>query len=135
MRMCTAFFIGLSSVIGLAGLVAWAPPAMPLRASAEAFVASLSEGERAKCLRPLDATERTNWYFARGERAGLFLRDMDSETRAATLALVDGFLSAAGREQWRLIRVVEAINLRRAKRPGVGVRDRGPPLCAARGGD
>ncbi len=130
MRMCTAFFIGLSSVIGLAGLVAWAPPAMPLRASAEAFVASLSERERAAALRPLGDSERTNWYFARGERAGLFLRDMDSETRAATLALVDAFLSAAGREQWRLIRVVEAINGRNEKAAGISPPTYGDDLYA-----
>lgn len=130
MRMCTAFFIGLSSVIGLAGLVAWAPPATPLRASAEAFVASLSERERAAALRPLGDSERTKWYFARGERAGLFLRDMDSETRATTLALVDQFLSTAGREQWRLIRVVEAINGRNEKAAGVTPPTYGDDLYA-----
>ncbi len=117
-------------MIGLAGLVALAPPAVPLRASADAFVASLSEHERAKCLRPLGATERTNWYFARGERAGLFLRDMDRDTRAATLALVDQFLSTAGREQWRLIRVVEAINGRNEKAAGVTQPTYGDDLYA-----
>ncbi len=78
--------------------------------AAKAFVASLSDAERAKAARPLADGERVKWYFARGDRDGLFLRDMDAETRAATLALVDSMLSASGREQWRLIRVTEAIN-------------------------
>ena len=111
MRMAAAFVVGLGIVTCAAGLAAVAgePPkaATAQRAAAEAFVRSLSDAERAKALRPLDHPERTKWYFARGGRAGLFLRDMDADTRAATLALVDTFLSAAGREQWRLIRVVE----------------------------
>jgi len=121
-----AFVAGVAGTSILAGLVAWAPtpevgnaPSDDFRVAAAAFVASLSENERAVALRPLDDGERTKWYFARGERAGLFLRDMDEDTRAATLALVDQFLSAAGREQWRLIRVVEAINGRNEKAAGV----------------
>lgn len=141
MRTVSAFFVGLSSVIGLAGLAAWTTqetgarahdttkPA-DFRARAESFVASLSDGERDRCVRPLDAAERTNWYFARGDRAGLFLRDMDAHTREATLALVDAFLSVAGREQWRLIRVVEAINGRNEKAAGIAPPTYGDDLYA-----
>lgn len=141
MRTPTAFFIGLSSVIGLSGLAAWtaqdvhvrdlaATQSADFRAVARAFVASLSERERAVALRPLDDRERTKWYFARGERAGLFLRDMDDDTRAATHTLVDAFLSAAGQEQWRLIRVVEAINARNEKTAGVTPPTYGDDLYA-----
>ncbi|MEY5060283.1 MAG: hypothetical protein RIS45_204 [Planctomycetota bacterium] len=108
--MGTAFIVGLSLVSGLAFVVPGPRDAPSGVAAAEALVKSLSDAERAKALRPLDHGERTKWYFARGDRDGLFLRDMDADTRAATLALVDTMLSAAGREQWRLIRVVEAIN-------------------------
>ena len=135
MRMRQAFFTGVLavSVLGAAAAMVEAPRGSPgrvqdpeppakarpgareasaetRRAAARGFVASLSDGERAKCVRTLDDGERTKWYFARGERAGLFLRDMDAETLRAALALVDTLLSAAGREQWRLIRAVEAIN-------------------------
>jgi len=112
MRTGTAFVVGLSLVSGLAFLAPEPPAARSaeetavgpradadLRAAAVEFVRSLSEAEREKALRPLDHGERTKWYFARGGREGLFLRDMDGGTRAATLALVDGFLSVAGREQ------------------------------------
>ena len=98
--------------------------------AARAFVASLSDAERAAALRPLDHPARTKWYFARGDRDGLFLRDMDADTRAATLALVDSLLSAAGREQWRLIRVVEAINAVNEKAAGVGTPTYGDDLYA-----
>ena len=55
---------------------------------------------------------------------------MDADTRAATLALVDSFLSAAGREQWRLIRVVEAINAVDERASGVTKPTYGDDLYA-----
>jgi hypothetical protein len=133
MRMATAFVVGLgivSCAAGLAAVAAEPPKSAPQRALAEAFVRSLSDAERKKALRPLDHPERTKWYFARGGREGLFLRDMDADTRAATLALVDGFLSASGREQWRLIRVVEAINAVDEKAAGASPPTYGDDLYA-----
>ncbi len=126
--MGTAFIVGLSAVSGLALVVP--APVPPTVAAADALVRSFSDSERAKALRPLDHGERTKWYFARGDRAGLFLRDMDADTRAATLALVDAFLSSAGREQWRLIRVVEAINAVNEKAAGVATPTYGDDLYA-----
>ena len=132
--MTSAFVVGVGIVTCAAGLsaVAGEPPkaANARRAVAEAFVRSLSDAERAAALRPLDHAERTKWYFARGDRDGLYLRDMDADTRAATLALVDTFLSAAGREQWRLIRVVEAINAVDEKASGVTKPTYGDDLYA-----
>ena len=132
--MQTAFIVGLSIVSGLVSGLAFVAPAPavapPCVAAADAFVQSLSEAERGKALRALDHAERTKWYFARGDRDGLFLRDMDKDTRAATLALVDTFLSAAGREQWRLIRVVEAINAVNEKAAGTTPPTYGDDLYA-----
>jgi hypothetical protein len=134
MRMANAFAVGLGIVTCAAGLAAVAGEpqraATAQRAAAGAFVRSLSDAERAAALRPLDHPERTKWYFARGGRDGLFLRDMDADTRAATLALVDSFLSAAGREQWRLIRVVEAINAVDERASGVTKPTYGDDLYA-----
>ena len=128
--MGTAFIIGLSLVSGLAFVVPGPTVAPPGVAAAEALVKSFSDAERAKALRPLDHGERTKWYFARGDRDGLFLRDMDADTRSATLALVDSMLSAAGREQWRLIRVVEAINAVNEKAAGTTPPTYGDDLYA-----
>ena len=128
--MRTAFIIGLTVVSGLAFVVPTPEAAPPWVAAADALVKSLSDAERAKALRALDHAERTKWYFARGDRDGLFLRDMDADTRAATLALVDTLLSSAGREQWRLIRVVEAINAVNEKAAGVTTPTYGDDLYA-----
>jgi hypothetical protein len=128
MRMGTAFIVGLSAVSGLALVVP--APVPPTVAAADALVRSFSDSERAKALRALDHGERTKWYFARGDRAGLFLRDMDADTRAATLALVDTCLSAAGREQWRLTRVIEAINGANEKASGIATPTYGDDLYA-----
>ena len=138
-----AFLIGLSSVVGIAGLAvtrdpvasgrpgARSEPALAdFRALAEAFVDTLSDRERGAALRPLGDPERTTWYFARGDRAGLFLRDMDPETRRAALALVDAFLSASGREQWRLIRRIEALNAEDERRAGAAPPTYGDDLYA-----
>jgi hypothetical protein len=134
MHMGTAFIVGLSLVSGLAFVV----PASRdggadgerVRAKAGAFVRSLSETERSKSLRPLGDAARTSWYFARGDRPGLFLRDMDAETRAAALALVDAALSQAGREQWRLIRATEALNAIDEKAAGISPPTYGDDLYA-----
>jgi hypothetical protein len=134
MRMATAFAVGLSIVTCAAGVAAIAaePPkaAAARRAAAAMFVRSLSDVERGKAMRPLGHPARTKWHFARGEREGLLLRDMDADTRAATLRLVDACLSASGREQWRLIRVAEAINGADEKAAGIAPPTYGDDLYA-----
>ncbi len=128
--MRTAFVVGLSLVSGLAFVVPApiAPP--PCALAAREFAKSLSSEERAKAVRPLEDAQRTTWAFARAPREGLYLRDMDKDTRAATLALVDTMLSAAGREQWRLIRATEAINAANEKASGVTTPTYGDDLYA-----
>ena len=135
MRMGTSFVIGLAVVSGLTMPALFAPEPLPNGGKVDAarlFVKSLSDAERSKALLPLDHPERTKWFFARGEREGLFLRDMDSDTRQAALALVDSMLSDAGREQWRLIREVEAINAARERESGVTPPTYGDDLYVAR---
>lgn len=154
MRMATSFIVGLAAVLGAASviLVGASPAGARMQDAASpathadlpkptargerqakaaaAFERSLSESERARAVRALDDPERTKWYFARGDRAGLFLRDMDEDTRAATLALVGSLLSDAGREQWRLIRVIEALNAEDERRAGVAPPTYGDDLYA-----
>ncbi|MFM7052663.1 MAG: DUF3500 domain-containing protein [Planctomycetota bacterium] len=131
--MATSFAAGLAIVSGLAMAAMLAPERAAddgKAAAARRFVASLSESERAAALHPLDHPERTKWYFARGGRAGLFLRDMDDDTRAAALALVDAMLSPEGREQWRLIRATEALNAADEKAAGASPPTYGDDLYA-----
>jgi len=131
MRTRTALVVGVSLAFGMAMFAADHAVKPPKQAAAaEAFVKSLSESERAASLRPLDDGERTKWIFTRDARPGLYIRDMDADTRQATLALADSFLSAAGREQWRLIRVVEAINAVNEKARGTTPPTYGDDLYA-----
>ncbi len=131
MRTRTALVVGVSLAVGMAMFAADHAVKPPKQAAAaEAFVKSLSESERAAALRPLDDGERTKWIFTRDARPGLYIRDMDADTRQATLALADSFLSAAGREQWRLIRVVEAINAVNEKARGTTPPTYGDDLYA-----
>ncbi len=136
MNTATAFSIGLSLVTGSVIVASHAPqPSFADAArldAARAFVASLSESEREKGLLPLDHPERTHWFFARGGREGLFLRDMDAETRKAALALVDAFLSERGREQWRLIRATEGLNAVDERAAGISPATYGDDLYIAR---
>lgn len=131
MRMRTAFAAGLSLVAGLAMFAPDRPSSQPMQTvSAEAFVRSLSEQERAAALRPLDDGERTKWIFTRDARPGLYIRDMDADTKRAAFALTDAFLSTAGREQWRLIRKIEAMNAVHEKERGTTPPTYGDDLYA-----
>ncbi len=139
MRHATAIFLGLGAVSAAGGLLAIAPEpprtdprVAGMTARARAFVASLSDAERADGLLPLDHPLRTEWFFARGGRDGLFLGEMDDGTKAAALALVDAFLSPAGREQWRLIRATEALNAIDEKAAGIAPPTYGGELYIAR---
>jgi hypothetical protein len=139
MRHATPFVLGLGAVASAASLLALAPepPRLDPRVArmtdaARAFAASLSDAERVDALLPLDDPRRTQWFFARGGRDGLFLEEMDGETKAAALALVDAFLSPAGREQWRLIRATEALNAIDEKAAGVSPATYGGELYVAR---
>lgn len=77
---------------------------------AKAFLASLSDEQRASARRPFDAPERTNWSYVRGNRAGLFLRDMTAAQKALALDLMKSGLSEEGIERVRIIRAIEEAN-------------------------
>ncbi len=120
--LCT---VGTFAALSIAGfLILLAARAEPLReteqaAAVTAFGKTLSESERSAAIRTLEDPERTQWQFARGPRPGLLLRDMDATTREAALKVVECCLSEAGREQWRLIRVIEALNAQGEANAGV----------------
>ncbi len=88
-------------------------------AAVTAFGKTLSESERSAAIRLLEDSERTQWQYVRGPRPGLFLRDMDADTRAAAVKVIESCLSESGREQWRLIRVIEALNAQDEAKAGV----------------
>ncbi len=115
MNSRTRAVAALSAVAGFAMLAFDDAPARAHRATKQteavvAFTHTLSPAEEKLAKHALNDAERTNWIFVRGERPGLFLKDMDEDTRKAAAVLIDSFLSSLGREQWRLIRAIEAQN-------------------------
>lgn len=124
MQLRFIILIGAAFTLAVTSVLLIAARALPQRetvqaACASAFAKTLSESERAAGMRSLEDAERTQWQFVRGARAGLFLRDMDAETRTAALKLIESCLSISGREQWRLIRVIEALNAQNEIAAGV----------------
>jgi len=105
----------LAASFGQQGALAGASQAtIKAVAAAEAFLAVLDDGGRAKANLPLDSQTRANWsnlptgaVFQNGatERNGLKLGDMTPEQQDAALALVAAALSPAGYEK-----VIEIVN-------------------------
>jgi len=65
--------------------------------SAEAFLASLSDEQKAKAVMPMDSPQRTDWHFIpKASRKGLQIREMDQAQRKAAHALLERSLSKVG---------------------------------------
>ena len=67
-----------------------------LPATARAFLSTLNASQRADATFPFDDPERTNWAYVPQKRAGLPLKEMDAEQRAATFGLLGTGLSDRG---------------------------------------
>lgn len=93
-------------------------PRMPIREAATALLKVTDEPRRTSLLAPADDPARRGWSYLRGDRPGLFLRDMDADERAATMALMRASLSSAGDARWNLTRVMEDINRSRSLAAG-----------------
>jgi hypothetical protein len=95
-----------------------ADPGTPIREAAAALLKATDGSRRAGLLAPKDDPARRGWSYLRGDRPGLFLRDMDTDEREAALALLRASLSAAGDARWNLIRVMEDVNRSRSLTAG-----------------
>ena len=90
--------------VALIGCGAQAPPHLEAfgadtsasTASARAFLSTLSGRQRADASFPFGDPERTNWAYVPQSRAGIPLRDMNDEQRAAAFAVVGTGLSERG---------------------------------------
>lgn len=107
-------------------------PAKAIREAAAALLSATDEPRRARLLAPLDDAARRGWSYLRGDRPGLFLRDMDDDERAALLALVRSSLSEAGDARWGLTRVIEDLNRARSLAAGRDGEGWGGDLYAVR---
>lgn len=77
---------------------------------AEAFLASLSDEQRAKAALGLDAPERTDWHFIpKATRKGLQVREMSEEQRKKAHALLAASLSKVG--YGKAVKIMDLENL------------------------
>ena len=77
--------------------------AFPMAASGEspssayaAFLGTLSKQERAEAVKPFTDADRREYRLTPGVRGGLALQDMDPETRAAALGILESLLTPRG---------------------------------------
>jgi len=100
MRILLSCFILAGAAFGLrigAG-GSGAPPAGPgdVADAARAFLATLTDEQRARAIRPFDDGERFEWFFTPVTRNGLPLKEMTTEQRTAALGLLQSATSSAG---------------------------------------
>lgn len=89
--------------------------------SAEAFVASLTDEQRAQAVMPFDSPARLDWHFIpKPERKGLQLKNMTPEQRKLAHRLLESSLSHLGYDKATTIIKLEAIlrELEKTKKDG-----------------
>lgn len=82
-----------------------------MSATAQAFLASLDDGQRAKAVMPFQDAERQNWHFIPLVRRGLTWKDMNSAQRHLATALLASGLSQRGLVKAQTIMSLEQILL------------------------
>lgn len=75
------------------------PSGAQMAKSAQTFLGSLSEEQKAQATFEFDSPERINWHFIPRERKGLPLKQMEGETLRNAHALIQSGLSKSGYEQ------------------------------------
>ncbi len=85
------------------------PPAAAATAAAEKFLGTLDEGQKAKAKIPFASDERGNFHYTPRDRAGLPLKEMKDDQRAAAMALLDSALSEKGKLKATQIMTLEGV--------------------------
>lgn len=87
-------------------------------ASAEKFLSTLDAPKKAKAALPFATDERENFHFTpQNNRAGLPLKEMTDDQRAAAMALLDSALSEKGKLKVTQIMTLESILAEIEKNP------------------
>jgi hypothetical protein len=84
------------------------PAATPAQA-ANQFLASLDEDGKSKAALPFSDGERTNFHYTPRDRAGLPLKEMTADQKAAAMALLDTALSKSGKLKVKQIMLLEGV--------------------------
>ncbi|MBM7788696.1 DUF3500 domain-containing protein [Tenggerimyces flavus] len=83
--------------------------AQTMTQAAQAFLASLDDGQRAQATAPFDTPDHREWTYVPGPRPGLRLKDMSEEQRRLAFALLDTGLSERAQQTARGIIGLEPI--------------------------
>ena len=81
----------------------------PMLVAAQAFLASLSEEQRALALLPRQSPDRTTWTYVPGARKGVAWSDLDDKQRRAGHRLLQAALSEKGYDKIESIRALEPV--------------------------
>lgn len=93
------------------------PPALALKTSADAFLASLDEPKRAKAQLPFKGDERENWHYTPRPRVGLPLKLMTEGQKNAAVALATTAFSEKGALKAAQIITLESVLAELEKNP------------------
>jgi len=93
-----ALLAGLALLLSASGgpALADAGTAAKMRSAAQAVLASVDAGKRAKLALPFDDAKRTDWHYTPRSRPGLSFADLDAAQREAVHRLLRTALTAAG---------------------------------------
>ncbi len=93
-----------------AALVLWRGAGTDMTASAQAFLATLDEKQKAAAVMAYDDPARVKWHFIPlAERKGLQFKNMTSDQRTSALALLKSCLSEAGYKKASTIMSLESL--------------------------
>ncbi len=99
--------IGVASLLALFCPAAESqdPPGARMRAAAEAVVASVEPGKRARLVLPLADPQRTEWHYTPRSRPGLAFGELDAAQRDAVHRLLRTALSSVGHR--KVLNIIE----------------------------
>ena len=116
MRLRPSALVAVVSALGVGAHVAeQARPEAAMARAAQALLATLDAGQRAKVQYAFEAEERFNWHFIPRARKGLPLKELTPMQRDAAFMLLKTGLSAGGFTRAETIRHLEDV-LRAAER-------------------
>lgn len=101
----------------LPGIAKEMPSAEMTTAAAEKFLATLDPAQKAKATFPMTSDERENFRFTPQVRAGLPLKEMTDEQRAAAMNLLDSAMSEKGKLKLTQVMTLEGILAEIEKNP------------------
>ena len=120
-RLVPIVFVILAIITAGTGVVrSNADQAASMTEAAQAFLETLTPGQRSAAMFSFNGEERFDWHFIPRERKGVPLKTMTAAQREAALGLVQASLSAEGYDKSERIRQLEQILY---EREGRDIRD------------